>query len=133
MILLLANLRYLWRHPLLSMLTIMGIALGVAVVVAMDVVNDNALRSFQSANKIIAGSSTHKIISDYKTFNEALYTNLKVNLGIESAIPLLSVEVNLQLGIKKQRYQLLGLDLLAEGPHQNPKSSSANPTREYCG
>lgn len=130
MLLLIANLRYLWRHPLLSLLTLIGIALGVAVVVAMDVVNDSALRSFQKANQIIAGSSTHKIYSDDKTFSETLYTELKVRQGIESAIPLLNAEVSLQLGVKVQAYQLIGLDLLAVRSQQKIKSSNANPTLE---
>ena len=54
MILLKASLRYLLRHPGQTILSIIGVALGVAVVVAIDLANGSAERAFAASRAEIA-------------------------------------------------------------------------------
>ena len=47
--------RQSWRHPLLTGLNILSIALGVAVFLAIQIANRSALDSFRSAAQLTAG------------------------------------------------------------------------------
>jgi putative ABC transport system permease protein len=55
------NLRHLRRKPLETFLCLLGIALGVAVMVGIDLANQNALRSFQRTVEAVSGKATHQI------------------------------------------------------------------------
>lgn len=59
------NLRYYRRHVMLSLLCLTGIALGVGIVVAVELINHTALSSFASSVDLLAGRATHCIVSDY--------------------------------------------------------------------
>jgi hypothetical protein len=50
-----ASLRYLARHRWQSGLSILGIALGVAVVIAVDIANESARRAFDLSIERVAG------------------------------------------------------------------------------
>ena len=54
--------RYLTRHPWQSVLMIVGITLGVAVVVAVDLANASASRAFDLSTETVAGRATHEIV-----------------------------------------------------------------------
>lgn len=57
--------RHPLRHPWQLGLAILGIALGVAaVVVAVDLANTGARRSFDLAMNRITGQATHRIVGD---------------------------------------------------------------------
>ena len=59
----------------------LGVALGVATVVAIDIANESARRSFIAANEAVAGTATHRldgIISD------DLYTRLRLEHGLQA-------------------------------------------------
>ena len=53
--------RYLLRHPWQTVLMIVGITLGVAVMVAIDLANSAASRAFDLSTETIAGRATHQI------------------------------------------------------------------------
>jgi len=55
------NFRHLHRKPLETLLCLLGIALGVAVMVGIDLANQNALRSFQRTVEAVTGKTTHQI------------------------------------------------------------------------
>ncbi|WP_412070373.1 ABC transporter permease [Rubrivirga sp. IMCC43871] len=54
--------RYLTRHPLLTILSILGVALGVAVSVAVDLANTSALRAFELSGEAVTGRATHQVV-----------------------------------------------------------------------
>jgi putative ABC transport system permease protein len=60
---LLCFLSYWRQHRLQLSISILGVALGVAVVTAMDLANASALRSFRESITKIAGKSTHQIVA----------------------------------------------------------------------
>ena len=53
--------RTLMRNPWQSVLMILGIALGVAVVVAIDLANASASRAFDLSTDAVLGRTTHAI------------------------------------------------------------------------
>jgi putative ABC transport system permease protein len=56
------NLRHLRRKPLETVLCLLGIALGVAVMAGIELANQNALRSFRRTVEAVTGKATHQIL-----------------------------------------------------------------------
>jgi putative ABC transport system permease protein len=54
--------RYLTRHPWLMSLSVLGVALGVAVVVGIDLANTSADRAFRLSAQRLTGKATHQVV-----------------------------------------------------------------------
>lgn len=106
----LANLRHLRRQPLQIILSVTGIALGVAVVLAVELANHSALRAFELSEQAVSGAATHRIRSAGAGIDEDFYRRLRVEYGFRQAAPRIigSVRDGDGLGL-----QVLGIDPLA--------------------
>jgi putative ABC transport system permease protein len=113
--------RYLVRHPWQSALMVLGITLGVAVAVAVDLANASATRAFDYSTDSVAGRTTHQIVAGPQGLDEALYVNLRrrgLASGDSPAAPIVTDYVySPQLGDRP--FQLLGVDPFAEAPFRN--------------
>jgi putative ABC transport system permease protein len=110
--------RYLLRHPWQSVLMILGITLGVAVVVAIDLANASASRAFDLSTEAVAGRATHQITGGPDALDQEVYTRLRRAGIVSAAAPLVSEYVfSPQLG--NQPVQLLGIDPFAEPPFRS--------------
>jgi putative ABC transport system permease protein len=105
-----ASWRYLQGHPWQLGLALLGIALGVAVVVAVELANTSAQRAFELSLGALTGRTTHQILGGPQGLDEDLYTRLRIDLGVRSSAPL--VEAYLHSG--EETLHLLGIDPLAE-------------------
>ena len=115
--------RYLLRHPWQTVLMIVGITLGVAVMVAIDLANSAASRAFDLSTDAIAGRATHQIIGGPTGLDEALYTRLRTAGAIRDAAPVVTDFVaSPQLGGRP--IQLLGVDPFAETPFRSYLATS---------
>lgn len=76
--LLLGWMRETLRNPLLFLLSVTGVALAVATVVAVDVANHSARTSFLAASSDILGETTHRVAGDV---TDDLYVSLRKELG----------------------------------------------------
>jgi hypothetical protein len=56
-------LRYLWRHPLLGLLSILSVALGLAVFLATQLANQSANHPFAASADLTAGKAELEIVS----------------------------------------------------------------------
>ena len=65
------------RRPWLTLLVILSVALGVAVVVSVDLANASAARAFRLSTDAVIGKATHQIISDNHGLDEVIYRNLR--------------------------------------------------------
>ncbi|MGQ9816324.1 MAG: hypothetical protein ACUVR3_14550, partial [Candidatus Roseilinea sp.] len=72
------SLRYLLRRPLQSALCILGVALGVAVVVAIDLANGSASRAFTLSTETVTGRATHQVIGGPAGLDQDVYRRIKV-------------------------------------------------------
>ncbi|MEA3640680.1 MAG: ABC transporter permease [Lamprobacter sp.] len=104
-----ASRRYLARHPWQTWLSIAGIALGVAVVIAVDLANESAKRGFQLSAQQVAGPATHQILAASGTIPETLYAELRLKKGLRLATPVIDAPVR----IGERSLNLIGMDLLA--------------------
>ena len=114
-VLTLASLRYLRQHPWQFGLSVLGVALGVAVVLAIDLTNASALKSFARSIETVSGRATHQIRSAAGEIPESVYVRLRRELGFRQAAP--AVEGHVSLAEHPgQALQLLGVDPFAEAP-----------------
>jgi len=104
------SLRYLTRHPWQSWLTILGITLGVAIVIAVDLANHSSKRSFDLSLNMVTGQATHQIIGGPTGIPENFYADLRTQHGLTHIAPVVSGHVF----IKDRTYTLLGIDPFAE-------------------
>ncbi|WP_462320949.1 ABC transporter permease, partial [Halochromatium sp.] len=104
-----ASRRYLLRHPWQTWLSIAGIALGVAVVIAVDLANASAKRGFQLSVEQVTGPATHQVLAASGAIPESLYAQLRLEHGLTQATPVIDAPVR----IGDRSLTLLGLDLIA--------------------
>lgn len=110
--------RYIFRSMLQSVLFIVGVALGVAMVVAIDLANSSASRAFELSAQSIAGKATHQIVAASGELPSTLYRDLRNDLALETTAPIIEHLVRSpQLGDRPLR--LLGVDPFAEPPFRN--------------
>jgi putative ABC transport system permease protein len=110
--------RYLTRHLWQSVLMLIGITLGVAVVVAVDLANASASRAFDLSTESVVGRSTHQITGGPSGLDENVYTRLRRSGIVDAAAPVVEAYVaSAQLG--NIPLQLLGVDPFAEAPFRS--------------
>ncbi|RNC70115.1 MAG: ABC transporter permease [Desulfuromonadales bacterium] len=118
MILLRSALRHLFRHPWLTVLSVVGVALGVGVVTGIDLANVSAQRAFRIAAETVAGRATHQIVGGPAGLSEELYRTLRVDRRIRRSAPV--VEGNLSVpGRPGTTLRLVGVDPFAEEPFRS--------------
>jgi putative ABC transport system permease protein len=108
-------LRHLGRHPWQLGLAVLGIALGVAVAVSIDLANESARRAFSLATLAVTGRATHQVIGGPSGLPDDFYRVLKLELGARLAAPVLSGDVA-TVGRPGRAFTLLGVDPFAEAP-----------------
>ncbi|MCP5133627.1 MAG: ABC transporter permease [Gammaproteobacteria bacterium] len=113
-----ALLRHPLRHPWQLGLAVLGIALGVAVVLAVDLANASARRSFDLAMQRMSGAATHRIVGGSEGVPDALYMQLRVEQGLHPAAPVVTGYLS-NAGRPGQLLQILGIDPFAEAPFRN--------------
>jgi putative ABC transport system permease protein len=112
------SLRTLLRHPIQFGIMILGISLGVAVMVAIDIANMTSARAFEWSTSAVTGRATHSIVAGDQGVDESLYVRLRTDpqwrQTLESAPLVIANTVSPQLG--DVPFTLLGIDPLAEAP-----------------
>jgi putative ABC transport system permease protein len=93
-------------------LTIFGVALGVASVLSIQILNRNALAAFAGSVHAIRGDADLTVIGRGPAIPESLYMAILATPGVAAASPLVQIEVALE-GRDDFFLQILGVDLLA--------------------
>jgi putative ABC transport system permease protein len=107
--------RYLFHHPWQGILMILGIALGVAVVVSIDLANASASRAFDLSTEAVAGKATHQVIGGPGGLDQEIYVDLKTSAVQVPLAPVIQAYVvSNELG--GYPLQLLGIDPFADAP-----------------
>jgi putative ABC transport system permease protein len=113
-----ASLRSLTRHPWQTGLSVVGIALGVAVVLAVDLANTTARDAFALFADTVAGRATHAIVGGPSGVPEDLYERLRVDLGVRPSAPVVERDVSAP-AYPGVAFHLLGVDPFAESPFRS--------------
>ena len=112
-LLLRTGLRYQLRHRWQLALALIGIAMGVAVVLAVDLANAAAKASFALSSQQLRGTATHRIVGTSDSIPEAIYRNLFTSAGHPPMAPVILART--RIDGYEGRIRLIGLDLFAEG------------------
>ncbi len=115
MTLLRSSWRHLARHPGQGGLAVLGIALGVAVVVAIDLANASARRAFALSAEGVTGRATHQIVGGPAGLDERLFVRLVRDAGVSPAAPVVEAWVTAEAA-PGRALTLLGVDPLSEAP-----------------
>jgi len=105
-----ASFGYLWRHPWQLGLALLGICIGVAVMVAVDLASDSSRKAFLLSMSTINGAATHQIVGGPAGLDENLYTTLRVDEGVRGIAPVIDGYIDYDGTV----LHLLGVDLFAE-------------------
>jgi putative ABC transport system permease protein len=109
------SLRYFARHPALTALNVVGIALGVTVFLAVQIINHSALESFRASIDIVAGKADLEIVGDGLRFDEKAWPIVDNDSDIIAATPTVD-EVASLTDFPGEYLQLLGVDIFSDGP-----------------
>jgi putative ABC transport system permease protein len=105
--------RHLRRHRLRTVLTFLGIAFGVAVIIAIAVVNRSLTSSFQSTIDLIAGKAVLQVSNGESGVAESLFPLVRDTPGVGDAAA--AVEGFLPvIGAIGERLYVYGVDLLTD-------------------
>lgn len=124
------SIRYLLRHPWQIGLSILGVALGVAVVVAIDLANASASRAFSLSTETVTGRTTHQIIGGSQQLDEAVYRDLVLADAGARAAPIVEGFVSAETqGLGP--LQVLGIDPFAESGFRSFTQAGAGGSSEF--
>ncbi len=115
------SLRYLQQHPRLSILMLVGIMMGVAVMVAIDIANESASRAFDLSTEAVVGKTTHQI-SAANGVPDQLYTEMRQEIAGLQAAPVLQ-RTTVAPDLEGRLITLLGVDPLSESAFRTYISS----------
>lgn len=110
--------RRLQQRPLQYLLLILGVAIGVAMMISIDLANGSARRAFQLSTDAITGRTTHRIVAGPNGLDEDIYRQLRQELGYQLAAPVIEGYVQAEV-LGPQPFQLLGIDPFAEAPFRS--------------
>ena len=115
--------RLAWRRfqqrSIQYFLCLLGVALGVAMLVSIDLANGSAQRAFELSTDAIAGHTTHRIVAVAPSgVDESLYRKLRTDIGFQNSAPIVEgYGVVQELG--GQPLRIVGIDLFAEAPFRD--------------
>jgi len=110
-----AGSRHLRRHPTQLFLAVLGVALGVAVVVSVDLAIQSSREGFRVSAETVAGRATHTVVGAAGTLDERVYTRLKVDADLRDAAPVVEGLAS-SPALPGMALRVLGVDPFSEGP-----------------
>jgi putative ABC transport system permease protein len=116
--LLLTGLRDLVRRPLHTGLMVLGVALGVAVVIAIDLANTSAKRGFLRSTEAVTGRATHQVRGGPSGLPQEVFRRIRVEAGLRASTPVVEGYAT-ALDLDRQPLHVLGLDPLSDAPFRD--------------
>jgi putative ABC transport system permease protein len=116
--LLLTGLRDLVRRPLHTGLMVLGVALGVAVVVAIDLANTSAKRGFLRSTEAVTGRATHRVTGGPEGLAQDVFRRIRVEAGLRASTPVVEGYAT-AIDLDRQPLRLLGVDPLSDAPFRD--------------
>ena len=109
------SLRHLTSKPSRYLLTALGVACGVALYLAVALINRATLNSFRETVESLTGKAQLTVLGPESGFEEGLSEELRDVEGVKSAVPMVETRAWFTGGDGQQRsLAILGIDLLQE-------------------
>ncbi len=111
---------HVMERPVRTAMTILGIALGVAVSIAIRTANVEVLRSFEEAVLTVAGRATLQVSGGELGLDERVIARLRNQPDVVSASPVVQQQTQVAEGPHRGKVLVvMGLDLLEAAEHRN--------------
>jgi putative ABC transport system permease protein len=126
-----SSLRHLLRHPWQFGLAVLGVALGVAVIVSIDLANVSATRAFSLSSEAVTGRTTHQVVGGPERLTDEAFRRLALETDIPAA-PVVEGYVLVPRESEKpsRMLHLLGIDPFSERPFRPYLSGGVGGSRE---
>lgn len=108
------SVRNMERHPAQAALTVLGVALGVAVVVSIDLAVQSAREAFRVSTETVAGRATHHLDAGADGLDETLLPRIRIDAGATAA-PVVEGYAG-SPSIPGRALRILGVDPFSERP-----------------
>ena len=110
-----SSLRYLRMHGTQLALSVLGVALGVSVVVAIDLAIESSRVGFRVSAETVAGRATHHVTNDGAAVDETILASLRTELGLRETAPLVEGFAS-STALPGRALRVLGIDPFSEDP-----------------
>jgi putative ABC transport system permease protein len=107
--------RFLFRHPGQLALTVLGVALGVAVVVSIDLAILSSRAAFEVSTETVAGRATHRIEGGAARLPDGLLARIRREVGVRASAPVVEA-LGMSEALPGRALRLLGVDPFSERP-----------------
>ncbi len=107
--------RFLLRHPGQLALTVLGVALGVAVVVSIDLAILSSRAAFEVSTETVAGRATHRIEGGASRLPDGLIATIRRDLGVRESAPVVEA-LGMSEALPGRALRILGVDPFSERP-----------------
>ena len=111
----LSSVRYLLQHRLQLLLSVLGVSLGVAVVLSIDLAIQSAQAGFRISAETVSGRATHVIVSDGGFVDESLVAELRIDYDVAAVAPVVEGYAS-SPSVPGRALRILGVDPFSEGP-----------------
>ena len=110
-----SSFRYLLRHPAQLFLALVGLSVGVATIVAVDIATASSRHAFQLSMDAVNGAATHQIVGGPDGIDERLYLELQTSFTVPGIAepPAFAPVIDGYVTIGDRALQLVGLDPFA--------------------
>lgn len=105
-----ANRRHFLHHPIQLLLAIVGVALGVGMVVSIDLAADSSHRAFGLSMQALTGHYTHHLTGGPGGLPETFFARLRIQEGLRKSAP----AIEGYAGIAGGTLRLVGFDPFTE-------------------
>jgi putative ABC transport system permease protein len=109
----LVTLQYLRQHPLRTYLTILGVAFGVAIFVAIRVTNLSTVRAFAETVDAVSGRTQLHVVGEVASLDQSLYLRVRSMPGLAVAVPVVTGYVVAEPW-EEELLLVLGIDVLLD-------------------
>ncbi len=129
-----ASVRHLLRHPAQLTLALVGLSVGVATIVAVDIATASSRRALELSMDAVNGAATHEIVGGPEGIDERVYVDLQTNpLGAAAAPPAFAPVVEGYVTVGDRSLQLIGLDPLAVANLNAAQGAASGAARVAAG
>ncbi len=110
-----ASARHLFRHPGQLALCVLGVALGVAVVVSIDLAIQASRTAFRVSTETVSGRATHQVIAGPGGMPDSTFAKVRIDAGVRESAPVVEGFARAEV-LPGVSLRVLGVDPLSEGP-----------------
>jgi putative ABC transport system permease protein len=111
----LSSARFFRQHPWQAALAVVGIALGVGVVVAVDLATSSSRRAFELSAEAVFGTTSHQVLPGPGGLSDTAYVRIRLQHAVDAA-PVVEVRAAIESPFASRAVRLLGVDPFADAP-----------------